>query len=172
MGFKGSEVQILSVRPFHRSLNLLGSSSVGRTADSDSVGRRFESCLLSLQILLGCSSTVERGFLEPNVKGSIPFTPAIFESIKMTIEQNYEKTKQIPQYFLGQLVTTKQGRGIIVKLEMPTNGLYISPERTTITVWFGCGNDSERWVQLLYSIAELEEEMKLVSDANPANMSL
>jgi hypothetical protein len=85
----------------------------------------------------------------------------------MSLEQNCERAKQIPQYFLGQLVTTKQGRGIIVGLEMPTNGLYISPERTTITVWYGCGNDSERWVQLTYTIAELEEEIKSVSDVNP-----
>jgi hypothetical protein len=77
----------------------------------------------------------------------------------MSFEQNCEKAKTIPQYFLGQQITTKEGRGIIVKLEMPTNGLYIEPERTQITVWYGCGNDSERWVQLTYSITELQKEL-------------
>lgn len=75
----------------------------------------------------------------------------------MSIEQNIEKAKLIPKYFLGQQVTTTEGRGIIVGLSMPTNGLYISPERAQVTVWYGCGNDSQRWVQLTYSISELEK---------------
>lgn len=77
----------------------------------------------------------------------------------MTFENNLEKVKTMPQYYLGQQVTTKEGRGIIVKLEMPTNGLYIEPERTQITVWYGCGNDSEHWAQLTYSIIDLQEEI-------------
>lgn len=34
----------------------------------------------------------------------------------MTFEDNLERVKSIPQFFLGQQVTTKEGRGIIVKL--------------------------------------------------------
>ncbi|MDD5651632.1 MAG: hypothetical protein PHF86_14655 [Candidatus Nanoarchaeia archaeon] len=80
----------------------------------------------------------------------------------MSIEKNIEKAKLIPKFFLGQQVTTKEGRGIIVELNMPTNGLYISPEQAQVTVWYGCDNDSRRWVQLIYSIFELEKETEPV----------
>lgn len=39
---------------------------------------------------------------------------------------------------------------------MPSNGLYISPERSKAIVWFGV-KENNTWVQRSYSLQELTE---------------
>ena len=72
---------------------------------------------------------------------------------------DYEKALRIasvmPRFFLGQEVKTKDGNGIIVKLEMEWNGLYLSPERSKGQVWFGTGNKNTKWLSDTYSLNEL-----------------
>ncbi len=51
----------------------------------------------------------------------------------------------LQKIYLGQTVKTHEGIGIVVGLNMPTNGLYISPENSKCVVWFGTNNTS--WVQ-------------------------
>ncbi|MCB9257587.1 MAG: hypothetical protein H6579_10685, partial [Chitinophagales bacterium] len=72
---------------------------------------------------------------------------------------DYEKALHIasvmPRFFLGQEVETKDGKGIIVKLEMEWNGLYLSPERSRAVVWFSTANTQNRWVIAGYRLSEL-----------------
>jgi len=67
-----------------------------------------------------------------------------------------KKLINFSKYYLGQEVNTDIGKGIIVELTMPRNGLYISPEKTSIVVWFGTAKDNG-WVNKLYSIQELDK---------------
>ena len=82
----------------------------------------------------------------------------------MKIEKlsDYQKALHIavvmPRFYLGQEVETKDGKGIIVKLEMEFNGLYISPERSRAIVWFSTEKavlDGTKWVNASYSLSEL-----------------
>jgi hypothetical protein len=72
---------------------------------------------------------------------------------------DYEKALRIcgvmPRFFLGQEVETKDGKGIIVKLEMEWNGLYLSPERSRCIVWFSTVNTKNKWVNAEYRLSEL-----------------
>ena len=45
--------------------------------------------------------------------------------------------RDFPKISLGQEVLTGKGIGIVVGLEMPTNGLYLSPLKSKVLVWFG-----------------------------------
>jgi hypothetical protein len=73
---------------------------------------------------------------------------------------DYEKAKinacSIRQYYLGQEVQTKIGKGIIVSLSMECNGLYISPERSKCTVWFGTEGNKEGFVQMEFRLLEID----------------
>ena len=48
-----------------------------------------------------------------------------------------EAVKKMPRFYIGQEVSTEFGDGILTFFDMPTNGLYISPERTQCVVWYG-----------------------------------
>ena len=50
------------------------------------------------------------------------------------------KNSNIPRYYIGQEIDTIFGKGIIVSIDMPFNGLYIEPSNTKIVVWFSCEN--------------------------------
>ena len=79
---------------------------------------------------------------------------------------DYEKglyaVKNIPMFYLGQEVQTKDGIGIIVYLKMDWNGLYIEPHTSEAVVWYSTesavrkaeGNGS-RWVSFTYKLTEL-----------------
>jgi hypothetical protein len=78
---------------------------------------------------------------------------------KETELTNYEKALHIasvmPRFYIGQEVKTKDGNGIIVKLEMEWNGLYISPERSKAQIWFGTGSKTTKWISDTYSLKDL-----------------
>ena len=73
-------------------------------------------------------------------------------------EQDYQqqliRVASLPKYYLGQEIVTEYGKGIIVSLSMPTNGLYISPEKSKCVVWFGCDRVPQ-WVQIEIDLADL-----------------
>jgi hypothetical protein len=64
-----------------------------------------------------------------------------------------------------QEVNTEDGRGILVSIETPHNGLYVEFDRSRATVWYGIYNGA-RWISREYSLKDLEEwnkELKLDS---------
>jgi hypothetical protein len=83
------------------------------------------------------------------------------ESNSNDYQKQLERVKDIPKYYLGQEVTTNDGdTGIIIGLKMPTNGLYIEPERIEVTIWFGMDNGvkTNKWIQHTYYISDLKKE--------------
>jgi hypothetical protein len=65
----------------------------------------------------------------------------------------------LPKFYLGQEVETKDGRGIIVSLNMFHNGLYISPENSSAVVWYSLEKASSingRWVNAVYPLKDLK----------------
>lgn len=59
-----------------------------------------------------------------------------------------------------QEVNTKDGRGILVSIDTPHNGLYIEFSRARATVWYGVDKtiyDGGGWVSHEYSLKDLEE---------------
>lgn len=64
-----------------------------------------------------------------------------------------------------QEVNTEDGRGILVSIETPSNGLYIEFDRSEATVWYGTENavysktttHSGRWISRKYSLKDLED---------------
>lgn len=75
-----------------------------------------------------------------------------------------EAVKNLPRYYLGEEVNTPEGTGIIIKLEMEANGLYLSPERSKMCVWFSTSKAAGaggRWVIHSWSFREIEEFNKI-----------
>ena len=66
-----------------------------------------------------------------------------------------------------QEVNTEDGRGIIVNLNTPFNGLYVEFDRAMATVWYGTDKsvyNGARWISKEYSLKDLEKwnsELKL-----------
>lgn len=66
----------------------------------------------------------------------------------------------MPRFYLGQEVQTKDGKGIIVELNMPWNGLYIKPNMSEAVVWYSTESPANRteggsWVSFTYKLTEL-----------------
>jgi len=77
-------------------------------------------------------------------------------------ESDYQKglnaVKPLPTFYLGQEVETKDGKGIIVRLSMEFNGLYLSPERSEAVVWYSTSkafDEGITWVSFTYRLSEL-----------------
>lgn len=68
-----------------------------------------------------------------------------------------EITKVMPRFYIGQEVETDKGKGIIVGLNMPYNGLYISTEQAKAIVWFSMDTFPREWVTCSYSLSELNK---------------
>ena len=66
-----------------------------------------------------------------------------------------------------QEVNTQDGRGILVNIETPYNGLYVEYDRAKAIVWYGTDKsvyNSTRWISRECSLRDLEEwnkELKL-----------
>jgi hypothetical protein len=76
-------------------------------------------------------------------------------------EKALERMKELPNFKLGEEVSTPIGKGIIVSLEMPSNGLYLSPERATAVVWFSTETTPNGWVQKEFALNELYKVFKI-----------
>ena len=65
----------------------------------------------------------------------------------------------LPKIHLGQEVITPDGKGIVVKLKMNWNGLYLNPCDTEVVVWYSTESavpiDGSRWVSRIYKLTEL-----------------
>lgn len=77
---------------------------------------------------------------------------------------DYQKALHIasvmPRFYLGQEVQTKDGKGIIVHLNMQWNGLYIEPNTSEAVVWYSTESPANRteggnWVSFTYRLTEL-----------------
>ena len=66
---------------------------------------------------------------------------------------------ELPKFYLGQQVKTEHGTGIIVKLEMHANGLYIEPQRARCVVWFST-KKAKPWVQYEFKLSEIKPIIK------------
>jgi len=62
--------------------------------------------------------------------------------------------EDLPKFYLGQEVHTADGIGIIVSLSMPHNGLYPSPEKSDVVVWFSTDR-AKPWVSKEYKLREI-----------------
>jgi hypothetical protein len=69
-------------------------------------------------------------------------------------------TDELPKFYLGQEVLTPIGKGLLVSLSMPTNGLYVSPERADCLVWFSTQDSKEGWVSQTYTLKEINPVVK------------
>jgi len=80
----------------------------------------------------------------------------------MSIDQCLDMivASELPKLYLGQEVRTENGRGIIVRLTMPLNGLYISPEGTIVVVWYGMDDDRPGcWVSQSFSLQSFMQQL-------------
>ncbi len=73
-----------------------------------------------------------------------------------TYESELETMSNLPKFYLGQEVVSPIGKGIIINLQMPSNGLYLSPEKATAIVWFSTEAAQAGWVQKEFSLDELK----------------
>jgi hypothetical protein len=77
----------------------------------------------------------------------------------LELKTDYDVSKRtasyIPKIYLGQEINTPLGKGIVVSLSMPSNGLYLSPEKAELTVWFSTQQAKDGWVQRTYTFTEL-----------------
>lgn len=65
----------------------------------------------------------------------------------------------MPRFHLGQEVETPIGKGIIVKLVMPFNGLYISSNISFAVVWFSTSDSKDGWVNREFSLSEIKASL-------------
>ena len=74
---------------------------------------------------------------------------------KSDYQKALDLVKNIPKIYLGQEVLTPIGKGIVVRIEMMYNGLYLSPEWSKVVVWFSTSDSKDGWVSHEYNISEL-----------------
>lgn len=66
-----------------------------------------------------------------------------------------------------QEVNTEDGRGLLISIQTPFNGLYVEFDRAYCVVWYGTDKsvyNVARWISKEYSLKDLEEwnkELKL-----------
>jgi hypothetical protein len=97
-------------------------------------------------------SEAEKALVEPATEGITNY-----DTIKDRV------TEVLPKFYLGQevyaIISGRIEKGILVKLEMPFNGLYISPERAECLVWFS--TDSKNgWVTHEFKLTEIAPVVK------------
>jgi hypothetical protein len=86
--------------------------------------------------------------------------PAALEDSAIESQTDYGKAKinvsRLPKVYLGQEINTPLGKGIVINISMPSNGLYLSPEKAELTVWFSTMQFKHGWVQYTYSYNDLK----------------
>jgi hypothetical protein len=70
-------------------------------------------------------------------------------------KKQIELASKIPQFKLGEYVKTPDGNGIIVSLNMPYNGLYLSPKSATAVVWYSTEEAVNGCVNKQYLLTDL-----------------
>lgn len=78
----------------------------------------------------------------------------------MTIDQSLQKiATELPKLYLGQEVRTNNGRGIIVRLSLPTSEQFIYPQNTIIDVWYGVDDKSGEGVSEIFGLENFMQEL-------------
>jgi hypothetical protein len=77
---------------------------------------------------------------------------------KSDYESALERVSSLPKFYLGQEVETKDGRGIIVSLQMRYDKYDVDTDFSSATVWFSTEKAKEhgRWVNALYLLEHLK----------------
>jgi len=85
--------------------------------------------------------------------------PPALDDPNLEHKTDYEIAKRcvsiLPGISLGQEINTPIGKGIVIKLSMPSNGLYLSPEQAEVVVWYSTMGSKSGWVQSSYNYPEL-----------------
>lgn len=79
---------------------------------------------------------------------------------KTDYEKMIDQLSGFPKFSLGQEVKTPDGTGIIVSLQMPANGLYLTWEVSEAVVWYSTEGAKDRgngWVSKSYRLHELSQ---------------
>jgi hypothetical protein len=63
----------------------------------------------------------------------------------------------VPKICIGQEINTSLGIGIVTEMSIPQNGLYLSPERLEIKVWYGMEKalESTKATSFVFTVEEL-----------------
>lgn len=97
-------------------------------------------------------------FVHPKILDSTKLESPIIQSDVQNSTNEAKKCEDISHFHLGQKVTTNDGKGIIVKLEMEWNGLVVSPEKCTAVVWFlNSIGSKNRYITKSYKLSELSD---------------
>lgn len=75
---------------------------------------------------------------------------------KSDYKKGLDSVKNIQKIYLGQEVETSFGKGIVVRMEMDFNGLYIRPECSKVVVWFSCTDSKGGWVSHSFKLSEVK----------------
>jgi hypothetical protein len=54
-------------------------------------------------------------------------------------------------------VRTPDGIGVLISVSTPANGLFFSPDRAEVTVWYGVDNAQGGWVIRTYDISSVRD---------------
>jgi hypothetical protein len=99
-------------------------------------------------------------YLEEKMQAIEEPKPAALEDSAIESQTDYGKAKinvsRLPKVYLGQEINTPLGKGIVINMSMPSNGLYLSPEKAELTVWFSTMQFKHGWVQYTYSYNDLK----------------
>jgi hypothetical protein len=99
-------------------------------------------------------------YLEEKRQMAQEIKPEAIETSILESQTDYGKAKirvsSLPKITLGQEINTPLGKGIVISLSMPSNGLYLSPEKAEVTVWFSTMQFKHGWVQYSYSYNDLK----------------
>lgn len=77
---------------------------------------------------------------------------------KSDYEAALENVSTLPKFYLGQEVETKDGRGIIVSLQMRYDKYDVDTDFSSATVWFSLEKAvaNGRWVNATYLLEHLK----------------
>lgn len=71
-----------------------------------------------------------------------------------------EELNNLPKFNLGEEVDTEFGKGVLVKMEMDFNGLYISPHTTKVVVWYSTDKaftEGTKWVSKEFRLCDIKK---------------
>jgi len=97
-----------------------------------------------------------------HIQGLIEWLEEKLEEAIRTLD--YDKAKSVvealPKFYIGEEVMTDIGKGLLISISMPSNGLYLSPERAVGIVWYSTQDSKGGYVQKEYSLTDLDKTKK------------
>jgi len=97
-----------------------------------------------------------------HMQGLIEWLEGKLEEVVRTLDYAKAKTviKELPKFYIGEEVITEIGKGLLISISMPSNGLYLSPERAVGIVWYSTQDSKGGFVQKEFTLAELKKVEK------------